>query len=170
MLEVTAAILFGILGAYWRYTDGRDNPIRFRNSSLIGTGIVCSAGLFSYLYSVGGWLLVPDRLCAVGIATALVIYIVRVGFEDWTSWKSMLMSRSLPCAAIGVALMSYSQTTGALLLAGSGLLVTIIYVCGAKHSGRYKAKNGTEWMPLGFPTQQWGEMSHGLFVAGLVLV
>ena len=79
MIEAIAAILFGILGAYWRYTDGRDDPIRFRNSSLIGTGIVCAAGLFNYLYSVGGWLLVPDSAWAVGIATSLVIYIVRIG-------------------------------------------------------------------------------------------
>jgi len=164
------ATFFGVIAAIWRWHDGRDKGTRWANSSIIGTGIVCAAGAFSYWNSTGGWIYQSDVFWSVVPASLMVAYIIRKGFDGWEKWTYMLTTRALPFGVFGVAHMVYFQTTSALLFAISGLIVATVYVEGSRYSAAYKEKTGSEWMPFGFTSQMWGEISHGFFVSGLVLV
>jgi hypothetical protein len=180
-MEYLVILCFAALTAFWRHQDGRDAPIRVDKSSLYGTGIVALAGVYTYLanYLANGY--DTYTLGAITLATILVWRMLLQGFKwpkllkdrtwfkentGWTSWKFMLITRALPCGVFGVAHMLYTQTATATLLAISGLIISAVYVEGARYEEARKNKIGKPF-PV-FPSQQWGELSHLFLVAGLV--
>ncbi len=161
------AIAFAALLGYWRYTDGSDN--RWPQSSAIGSAIVFGAGVAGYT-NCGNYLVFdPVRAGVIGIATLLVLWLVRRGMPGWTHyWPNpngvgMLAGFALPTLALGGALYVLTGDLSVLPFALSGLLISAVYLEGSRllPGGKRVA---------GLSAEQFGRLSYGGLAFGLVLL
>ena len=161
---IILAVLLGVATSIWRWHDGRDSDKRWKHSSFYAVALSLCAGLVAY----GPWIYDPVRM---GVVAAVTIYTFRLltqGFDGWEKWSYMLQSRAAPTAAIGLALLIYTGSAMSFIFGVSGLIVATTYVELTRYEQARKDR-GFGLLPV-FPAQQWGEISHGFFIFGLVLI
>lgn len=127
-------ILAIILGAAWRYADGRGWPAKTTVRNVIGLAIAM-ASVMSTRHPVFDITLAAMSGCAI-LAWATFI----LGFTNWPSWWSLVRYGGPGCAIAVLGYLSGAPALHAALYASAAILVGVAYTLLHRINWKYSTK------------------------------